>query len=189
MAKQGFRRWAFAGSLLVAAFCLSAGPAAAQGTGFYAGGSVGRTSVDVCRKLGSGLTSCDDTDSGFKLFGGYKFNPNFGAEVAFVDLGEIKATGPGGTARLESDGLQLAAVGRFPINPQFDVFGKLGLFMWDISASGPGGSLSDDGTDIMIGAGVSWHFTRQLSLRGEWERFDIDGDDVDLLSVGLQFNF
>lgn len=41
----------------------------------------------------------------------------------------------------------------------------------------------------MLGAGVSWRFMPQLSLRGEWERFDIDGDDVDLLSIGLQFNF
>lgn len=129
MAEQKLGRLAFAGSMLIAVFCLSTGPATAQGTGFYAGGSVGRTSVDVCSKLGSGLTSCDDTDSGFKLFGGYKFNQNFGAEVGFVDLGEIKATGPGGTARLETDGLQAAAVGAFPINPQFDVFGKLGLFM------------------------------------------------------------
>lgn len=190
MTMELIRRLSFVGGLLIAVLCLSVGPAAAQGTGFYAGGSIGQTSVDVCDDLnGLGLTSCDDKDTGFKLFGGYNFNQNFGVEIGFVDLGEITATGPGGTARLESDGFQAVAVGIIPINPQFGVFGKLGLFMWDVTASGPGGSLSDDGTDIMFGAGVAWRFTPQLSLRGEWERFDFDGDDVDMLSVGLQFNF
>lgn len=177
-------------AVLVAASCALAAPAGAQSTGFYAGGSVGRSTVDLCDDLnGLGLTGCDDSDTGFKLFGGYEINRNFAVELGFVDLGEISATGPGGTATAETDGFQVAAVGMLPINPQFGIFGKLGAYMWDLSASGPGGSLSDDGTDIMFGAGVSWRFMPQLSLRGEWERFDIGGDDVDLLSVGLQFAF
>jgi OOP family OmpA-OmpF porin len=125
-----------------------------------------------------------------KIFGGYKFTPNFAVEGAWIDLGEISASGGGATITGEVDGLQLAAVGMFPINPQFGVFGKVGVYMWDATVSAPGfGSVSDDGSDIMFGAGVNWNFAQRFGLRAEWERFDIDGDDVDFLSVGVQFNF
>lgn len=173
------------GALLTAAI-----PASAQGTGFYVGAGAGVTSTDVCGGLGGlGLTSCDDEDTGFKIFGGKRLNQNLAVEVGFVDLGEITATGPGGTAQVETDGIQVAAVGILPVNPRFHVFGKVGLYLWDVSASGPGGSLSDDGTDLMFGFGAAWNLADRLDLRAEWEQFDIDGDDVDMFSVGLLYRF
>jgi OmpA-OmpF porin, OOP family len=173
-----------------AALSTIAVPASGQEGGLYVGASVGPTTVDVCGDLsGLGLTSCDDKDTGFKIFGGKKFTQNFAVEFGWVDLGEITATGPGGTARVGADGLQAAAVGMAPVSPQVNVFGKVGLYMWDLRATGPGGSLSDDGIDLMFGLGVSWTLARQLDLRAEWERFDVGGDDVDMLSVGAQYRF
>ena len=169
-----------------------AGIAGAQG---YIGVGAGITSVDICDEIiALGATSCDDEDTGLKLFGGYKFNPNFAVEGAWIDLGEISASDGVVTVTEEVDGFQLAAVGIIPINPQFGIFGKVGVYMWDVSAtaSAPGfgsASASDDGTDIMFGAGANWNFSKQFGLRAEWERFDIDGDDVDFLSIGAQFNF
>jgi len=169
-----------------------AGTAAAQG---YIGVGAGITTFDLCDDLNAlGLTSCDDKDTGWKLFGGYKFTPNFAVEGAWIDLGEVSASDGFVTVTGEVDGFQIAAVGIFPINPQFGIFGKVGAYMWDVSAtaSAPGfasASASDDGTDIMFGAGVSWNFTSNFGLRAEWERFDIDGDGLDFLSVGVQFNF
>lgn len=63
--------------------------------------------------------------------------------------------------------------------------------MWDASVNSniPGAGGSDDGTDIMFGFGGMWNFAPQFGLRAEWERFDIDSEDVDFLSVGVQFNF
>jgi len=182
-----FKRLLAAGGIAIGSM---AGTAAAQQTGLYLGGSAGMTSVDVCDDLsGLGLTDCDDSDIGLKLFGGYRINQNFAAEVGFIDLGEVTVSGPGGSGSVESDGIQFAGVGIIPVNPQFDVFGKLGFFMWDVSASGPGGTADDDGTDLMFGVGAAWKFSPQLAARAEWERFDLDGDDVDFLSIGLQFNF
>ena len=165
-----------------------AGTAAAQG---YIGLGAGLTTMDLCDDLFAvGATSCDDEDTGLKLFGGYKFNPNFAVEGAWIDLGEVSASAGGGTVTAEVDGIQVAAVGMIPINPQFGVFGKVGLFLWDGTISATGlGSVSDDGNDIMFGAGVNWNIGQKLGLRAEWERFDIDGDDIDFLSVGVQFNF
>jgi OOP family OmpA-OmpF porin len=165
-------------------------PASAQGTGFYVGAGAGMTSVDLCDDLvGLGLTSCDDDDTGFKVYAGNRFSPNFSAELGWVDLGEITATGPGGTVKLGVDGIQIAGLGMVPVSPQVTFFGKVGLYLWDVSASGPGGSLSDDGSDIMFGLGLSWNLAKQLDLRVEWEQFDVDGDDINLISAGVQYRF
>ncbi|MEK6211334.1 MAG: outer membrane beta-barrel protein [Pseudomonadota bacterium] len=165
-----------------------AGTAAAQG---YIGVGAGLTTFDLCDDLNAlGATSCDDKDIGWKLFGGYKFTPNFAVEGAWIDLGEVSALAGGATITGEVDGFQVAAVGIFPINPQFGIFGKVGAYMWDATVSAPGFvSESADGTDIMFGAGVMWNVSQQLGIRAEWERFDIDGDGLDFLSVGVQFNF
>lgn len=189
MKTQNLGRFAAAGSAALWLFALGIAPAAAQDTGFYVGAGVGQATTDLCDDLGIGGVNCDDTDTGMKIFGGYKFNPNFGIEAGLVDLGEVSITGPGGTATIEVDGFQFAAVGVYPINPKFSMFGKLGLYMWDASFSAPGFSESDDGTDLTFGVGVAWNFMRNLSLRGEWERFDLDDVDADLLSASIVFTF
>lgn len=156
----------------------------------YIGAGAGLTASDLCNDIAGPGVNCDDEDTGLKLFGGYKFTPNFAAEAAWVDLGEVSASGPGGSATVEADGFQVAALGMFPINPQISLFGKLGAFMWDANVTTSAGfTVGDDGTDIMLGFGGMWNITQRIGLRAEWERFDVDSEDVDFLSVGVQFNF
>ena len=189
MKTETFRRL-LAACTIGGTLALTSISAAAQGSGFYAGVGVGMTSADVCDDLvGLGLTSCDDDDSGIKIYAGKSFTQNFSAEIGWIDLGEIKVTGPGGTGTVSVDGFQFAGLGIVPISPQVAFFGKFGLYLWDGSASGPGGSLSDDGTDIMFGLGLNWNLAKQLDLRAEWERFDIDGDGVNMFSAGVSFRF
>lgn len=189
------KRFAIAGIAISALLGLSTGPTFAQGmglgpeAGFYAGAGGGFTTVDVCDDLNAlGATSCDDSDFGFKIFGGFKFNQYFGAEAGYVNLGEVSATLSGIGVEVDADGFQLAAVGTYPIE-QFSLLGKVGIYIWDLEASAAGASVSDDGTDIMFGLGGAFHFTPQLSVRGEWERFDFDGDDVDFFSASVIYNF
>ncbi len=180
---------------LLTAFVLglvfAAQPALAKDMGGYLGASVGLTSYDLCDDLFAvGATSCDDDDMGLKIFGGYKFNPNVSIEGGFVDFGELTASGPGGTATGDADALFVAGIGAIPIGSSASVFGKLGLFFWDASVSATGSpTLSDDGNDIFLGVGMSFDLTSQFAIRGEWERYDLDGDDVDMLSVGVQYMF
>jgi OOP family OmpA-OmpF porin len=189
MTSTGFRKLlalCAAGATMFAA----AAPASAQGTSFYIGASAGTTSSNVCDNLGGlGLTACDDGDTGLKIYGGALLNQNFALELGYADLGKVTATGPGGTATASVDGLQFAALGILPLNPKFSLFGKVGLYLWDVKVAGSGGSISDDGNDIMLGLGLMWNLTQQFALRAEWERFDVDGDDIDMISVGAQFRF
>ena len=73
-------------------------PVAAQDSGFYAGLSLGQSSMtDACTGLPAGV-SCDDKDSAWKIFGGYQFSRNFALELGYANLGEAKASGGGVSA-------------------------------------------------------------------------------------------
>jgi OOP family OmpA-OmpF porin len=185
-----------AASLLAIAGALAASQASAQP---YLGGSIGQSDVDD--EITTGLItsgSVDGKDTAFKIFGGYMFNRNFGVEGAYVDLGEVSYSGSFGGApvtggKVEINGFNVSAVGAFPVNEQFSVFGKIGLFIWDADASDTTGgvpfSASADGTDLSFGVGVNYSFTRNLGVRAEWEMFKTDDGDATLLSAGVVWKF
>jgi OOP family OmpA-OmpF porin len=166
-----------------------AGPALAQDTGFYGGLSFGQSSADVdC----SGLPQCDDSDTAWRILGGYRFNRNLAVELGYTDFGEVSA-GDGGANNVtaEATAFELVAVGSLPLSNEFSVYGKIGMFRWDVDATGTGvfaGSESDSGTDVTFGVGVQYDFTRQLGLRGEWQRYSAD-EDIDVISIGVVFRF
>ena len=92
------------------------------------------------------------------------FADHFGVEAAYVNLGgdelqryvqRLSVTG----GKVEVTGFNIAALVSYPINEQFSLFGKLGLFMWEAEASdttaGIPFSATADGTDVSFGEGVS----------------------------------
>ncbi len=193
----------------------------AQDAGWYLGGAVGQSKFDINRGepaagfTAAGLTTTgittDENDTGWKLFGGYKINKYFGVEGTYVDLGKFSASTTitaglpgvplGFTASAKAkDGLYISAVGTWPVTTDFSVFGKLGVYSikTTVTASVAGISVGDSSRDenVTLGAGVGYNFTKNLGIRGEWERFNKVGNkdktgeaDVDLLSIGLVYKF
>jgi len=165
----------------------------------FLGGSIGQSDVD--EEVASGLItsgSVDGKDTAWKLFGGYMFNRHFGIEGAYVNLGEVTYSGeffgsPVTDGKVEITGFSVAALGNLPINEQFSVFGKLGLFVWEAEASDITGgvpfSAKTDGTDLMFGIGLGYQFTRNLGVRAEYEMFAADEADAGLVSVGIVWRF
>lgn len=184
----------------------------ASAQNWYGGFGVGQSKADVdCDPDYTAIfadisCSADDTGTGWKLFLGNQFNPNVAVEFGYVDLGEFKLTGLdsffGSTlATAEANGFNVAIVGSSPASSNTVFMGKIGLFMWNadvtINTSNFGSASEDDsGTDLMIGFGARFNFSKNFGLRVEWERFMDVGDedttgqsDVDLLSASLVFNF
>jgi OOP family OmpA-OmpF porin len=161
--------------------------------GAYAGAGAGRSDVDA----DAGFSSFSDTDTGWKIFGGYAFNKYFAVEGAWVDLGDFSDTVPDPLffiptkMNLELDGFAVSGVGSYPVNEAFTIFGKLGIWSWESDVSIPvlGLSADDDGTDVMFGAGGSYSFTKAIAVRAEWERFTADSDDTDLFSISGVYSF
>ena len=141
--------------------------------------------------------SVDGKGTGYKIFGGYQFNQNFGAELAWVDLGKASYSGTflgapvtGGTVK--TSGLNISVVGTLPLSSGFALFAKAGLFSWEAKANDTTGGFpfsgTDNGGDVSFGIGASYNFTKNFGVRAEWERFKAVGD-IDLLSVGVVYKF
>ena len=180
------------------------GPVLSQDGGWYVGLNFGQTKVkDVdC----TGATTCDDKDKAWGIFGGYLFNKNFGVELGYADLGKASLGGTDPflgtfTTTFEASGFELSGVGILPISDKFSVYGKLGLFMWDLDAKSTSSvlgsaSLSEDGTDLTFAIGARFHFTKNLAVQLQWQRYKDIGDDattgksdIDVLGLGVVFRF
>jgi len=169
---------------------------------WYVGGSVGQSKFDVdC----TGASTCDDSDTAFRVFGGYMFNKHFGAELGYADLGKLTLSGaipPFGTvsANIKVKAWDLVAVGVLPIADKFSVYGKLGMYRADsdfsASALGVSASTSDSNTDLTYTLGAGYDFSKNLGIRGEWQRYSKVGSDntggegdVDVYSVAIVWRF
>lgn len=217
-----FKTALFASMLLVAGSA-----AAAEDSGFYVGAGIGYGKMNVNENklnnmidnafaseemalqvtksnVGQGATPWD-------IMVGYKFMKYFAVELAYYDLGnaDYKATvydyigeeNVGSVkAQWEASGWPVSLVGIWPINDQFDVFGKVGMFFGDVKLSAKakdfnnalllGGSDSENSNEFIGGVGADWHFMDKWTARAEWQAMPSLGNN----KVGdgnwndLQFN-
>jgi len=166
--------------------------------GFYAGARIGQSKVDIdCTGA-----SCEDTDTAFGIFGGYKINRNFAVEAGYTDFGKVNATVavPAATLEVKSNAFEVVGVGALPLNQQFSVYGKLGFYRGEAKASATlgafSGSQKETNTDLTLVVGVQYNFNPQLGVRGEWQRYgSMGGDsiggtfDLDVFAVGVTYKF
>ena len=131
----------------------------------------------------------DESDDGFKMLAGIRVNENMAIEGNYMDFGRQEGPFHGIKSNIKIDGFGLAAVGILPLSNEFDLFGKVGVFGWNADLTVGSVSTSDDGTDMLFGFGAAYHVSNQFSLRTEWEFIDIDGGDLDMLSIGAQLSF
>jgi OOP family OmpA-OmpF porin len=200
------------------AFAFASAGALAQDDmrGAYVGLSAGQSNVridDSAIVVFDATTSSmskDETDTGFKLYAGYRFNRHFALEGGWTDLGSFSATrnvtapvvGSAGF-KVESSGFHFDAVGIIPIQ-RFFLFGKLGLMYATTktsrSATGEVGlidpsSSKDSEVEFKAGVGAGFAFTRNLAIRAEFERVTDVGTtetgegDIDLISIGVTWRF
>lgn len=207
-----------AASVLGFALALTQVPEAlAQDAGWYVGVGVGRSEVDIdTGSLNAALitvgatsasTTADETSSGWKLFLGYQFNRNFAVEGGAGDYGRFSAsstTTPAGSLQTQLKGTywNLDAVGTLPLQNNFSLLGRIGLVRSEtkLSLAGSGAvvvlqsGLKDSDTNFKVGVGLGYEFSKNVGIRGEWERLRVaDGfggnGDLDLVSVSLRFRF
>ncbi len=152
-----------------------AGPVAAEQP-FYASFSLGQATDD----------ELDESDIAWRIAGGYNFTDTWGVEVAYTSFGEPESLG----VTLDYGGFGVYGTGRWAINEKFDVFGRAGVFFWDVEASFMGFTASDDGNDLAAGVGASWKFMERFRAEAVYERYlGISDSDVGMFSVGVAYQF
>lgn len=199
---------------LVGCAVMSSSFAATDKEFWYIGGNIGqsRAKIDDARIInqlpGTASISDDNSDTAFKLFGGYQFNKNFAVEGGYFNLGKFgyaATTVPPGTLNgdIKLQGLNIDAVGMLPLANKFSVFGRLGLIYAqakdNFSGTGTVGvpanpSPSKSALKYKAGLGVQYDFNRSLGMRLEAERYRVDdaignNGDINMYSIGLVYRF
>lgn len=142
--------------------------------------------------------------SAYKIYAGYRFESvPFAFEAAWVDFSNIDGDyavppppgGVGGAYNESSEGLQVMTRTFLYEDDDLDLALRIGGYYRssDVDVLAQPGSVplsySTDKFDTVVGLDASWRFTEMFSVRGEWERFFMDGKDVDLFSLGLSLDF
>jgi hypothetical protein len=217
-----------AGLALAALGLGCSGSALAEETGWYFGLSGGLTTSgesksDITNKIvgdiATGLADADliltaatvnadldDSDNGWGVHIGYRFNRYVAAEFGYVDLGKFVYTntmaltvddGPGGAApqvfnaatdqRLEANGAFASVIGMYPIGDSFDVHVRGGVLFSDVRnrarstvENDPDTFSSVEGKDskeeLFGGIGATWNINPSYSVRVEYQKFLDLGD-------------
>ena len=158
----------------------------------YVGASAGESKFET-ECASSNVFSCDRRDTGFKVYGGGKFNDVFGLEIGYTDFGRINASG-GDT---DAWAIPLSLTAGVPLGDRFNVFGKIGGLYGRTDVTASASTLLDTGHKSgwgwTWGGGATFKVTQNLDIRVDWDRYKLDfvggRQDVDMLSGGVQFRF
>lgn len=161
----------------------------------YVGASAGMSTTDSCIVAGS---TCDDSDTAYKVYGGLEVNEYISMEVGYANLGDVDYNTPTGTRG--THGMILQLVGSYALNPSFTLLARGGMNILNTEVEGAvaGASRNQGDTDVSwsLGLGGQYNFTESVGLRVEWERFFEVGDpdstgeaDIDLITAGVVFKF
>lgn len=148
-------------------------PACADETssaGLYGGISLGGTRFE----------GSDQDGSAFKLFAGYQFNENLGAEVGYVRLADDESETQIAGARA----FYAAGTVSWPLGARFLVNGRLGLASSHVTGDG-------NTQSAMVGFGAQYRFSPRLALTVNVDHFDKVSQSMssDVATVGAVFRF
>ena len=132
----------------------------------------------------------DTTAIGWKLFGGYRINDYFAIEGSWTDFGEPDDNAQGYEVSVETDGMEVTGLGILPIKDKFEMFAKLGLFVWQARYLIEGREFdSDNNIDYTLGVGAAFNINPSFTIRGELQTYGIDKmDESSFLSFSVVYN-
>lgn len=195
---------------------LSAGAQAQiANSGFYLGAGGGGVKYngfnELCRDITGVLpgievdAKCDtdETVTGFKAFGGWRWNQYVAMEGGFAGLGEGSGDtvifGQDVNGSISADAFFVELLGSVPLGDKARAYGKLGLaslsvelttdvFAVPLANAGlpTSTSFSRDFTEAVYGLGLEYGFTPRVSGRLEWERIDFE-DGIDFFTLNIVY--
>ena len=183
--------------------CLAVAVSAQAGdTGLYIGGSVGQSTIKNSARVTDGFNtqkiSFDESDTSYRLFGGYMLLPFLGVETGYTNFGSpnksYKNTAIGNVnADVQVDGWDAFVVGNLPLGP-VDLFAKAGVLWVNTDAKikfagSTAGSNSDSDQVGAYGVGAALGFG-SFKVRAEYTMYDVSNiNDLYMVSAGLTYQF
>jgi len=151
----------------------------------------------------------DDTRGAWKAVIGTNLTENSFIQAGYTDLGDVSAafsTTTNEPARFFSDtseirptsvdGFTLSVAYQFLRKEDWFLHAHIGLFFWqgdynslDVFENEVLPKVADDGTDLFYGVGANYRVQNNWAVTIEYERYDIDDNPTDLLSLGINYLF
>ncbi|MFZ2163065.1 MAG: porin family protein [Sideroxyarcus sp.] len=187
--------------LLSAAF---AAPVFAAEQGFFATVDTGQISFT------GDNSSYFPKPNAITLGGGYHFNQYVGVEAGYSIVGDstVETIDIGSSSKetMKTRIFQVTAVGTYPINDKFELFGKLGLandkfeYTYSYSSLGTSNSTTTSAskTNLMYGVGGQFNINQRFGIRVQYQDFgkatfpNCTGNcdfGATVVSAGAVFNF
>ncbi len=170
----------------------------------YVGGSLGTAKPNLsCRSE----TPCNQSESAFKLIGGYTIDKNFAIEVNYANLGgqRFRYADHQTTSdfRVDTRAASLAALANFDFTDKLSGFTKLGYARLrseeKFTANGTNiaqntaSTVTYEGAHALLGIGLRYNISDRLSLRTEVEQFHFNKkrghSAFRAVTVGVQYSF
>lgn len=157
----------------------------------YVGASLGLTQQDPnC----GGWSSCDKSDTGLKIYGGYKLTKEWAVELAYTDFGSVGLNSGPFSGSYSASALSAGGAFFLPLAPKFTGIGRFGLASVDGDYSAPfGNSGSESSIEPYVGLGIAYTLTPKLSLTGSFDYVNVDyprgSGSATLFGVGLSYAF
>ncbi len=177
--------------LLTLAALFASGSALAQG---YVGGSLGLTQHDAnC----GGWSSCDKSDTGLKIYGGYKLSKEWALELAYTDFGSVSLRSSPASGSYSATALSAGGAFFLPFTPKLTGIARFGLASVDAdysASAGPfGSSASESSIEPYVGLGIAYTLTPKLSVTGSFDYMNVDyprgSGSATLIGIGLSYAF
>jgi OmpA-OmpF porin, OOP family len=162
--------------LIAAAFLAAAlaaiAPARAQDTGAYLGAGLGVAKFTKWCDTGDSsvqLASCDDSTLAWKGLAGYRFNPYVGAEVSYINWGEISANTATVRVSARQRSFGIAGVASLPLAARISVHAKFGFLRTEQATTSPAARVDRSDTERHYGVGARYDLGRRWAVRTDWE--------------------
>ncbi len=153
-------------------------------------------------------SNLDEKDSGYSLYAGLPMSENLDFEVSYNDFGEASLSGVSGnqfriggttyefnttaTLSVSATSFGFAAKPKAEISEGVILYGKLGVHNWDskfaVTSTTATANEDDSGSDVYYGAGIEVNL-ENLKGRVGYSLYNLDGDDIDSVNVGLSYSF
>jgi hypothetical protein len=188
--------------LLLAGLAAASVPLVAQ-EGTYARAQIGQAQLDFV----------DDEDVAFGVAVGYRFTPNFGAEIGYYDLGSGHRSGAaigGAIPEIDSRSFTVGLDARYPPESEsrgFFLGGRLGVHWYKhkgvANVTGLSVGFDNSDNDLYFGVGVGDAINEAFDVALNWARFNSDIDvpasgnraafavsnDTDVVALSAEFRF
>lgn len=147
-----------------------------ESIGPYAGAEIGRTNFSLSNSLPT--TATDKSGNAIKVFGGYNFDQNFGAEIGYTSFGSFSQTATVASVATRQDGRARSFYGvgtaRANLNEAFGVHGRAGISFGKVTGTDvlpASDSLMGSKRSLLVGVGADYKLSPNVTLTADYDHY------------------